>query len=188
MLVVACHLTACPECRHRTEIVEALGGVLLEQLPAAQLTENCLPETLSRLDAPPPASEHRPPPAPPAWAPEPLHRYRLGHWCWIGPGIRQIVVVRKGRSATSARLLWIAAGSALPEHGHSGMELACVLHGSLVDERGRFAAGDFAEADRELRHRPVAGPESECICLVAIDGPLLFAGPAGRLFQSLLRF
>ena len=191
-LVVACHLTVCSECREKIEIANAVGGLLLEDVPPSPLSPSRLAETLSKLDAPS-APEVVPDPSPgqstsQSWLPSPLRPYRVGQWRWIGPGIKQIVVVPKVLGGSSARLLCLAPGAAIPYHGHNGVELACVLRGSFSDDRGRFAAGDVSEADEGMCHRPVAGTDGECICLVATDGPLRLYGLAGRLIQRLMRF
>ncbi len=186
-LVVACHLNVCEECRHSVEIAETVGGIVLDQLPSTPLKANSLADALSRLDAPAPPASRSPPAVYEAWLPAQLSRYHLQRWRWLAPGISQIIVVRARRRRTSARLLRITPHAALPAHGHSADELACVLRGSFSDERGRFAAGDFSEASAAIRHRPVAGPEG-CICVVAISGPLRLYGVAGRLIQALFGF
>jgi hypothetical protein len=55
----------------------------------------------------------------------------------------------------SARLLYIPAGQAMPEHGHRGMELTLVLKGAYRDETDRFARGDVEFADQDMDHTPV---------------------------------
>ncbi|HEX5325513.1 MAG TPA: ChrR family anti-sigma-E factor [Acetobacteraceae bacterium] len=186
-LVVGCHLTACAECRRKTEIAEIVGGAVLTGLPAAPLAASSLTAALSRLDAPPPPAPGMQTRLEETWLPEPLHHYHLKRWRRIGPGIRQIMVVRKS-SGGSARLLRLAPGVALPLHGHSGVELACVLRGSFSDQRGRFGIGDFSEVDDGFRHRPISDPKEECICLVATSGPLRLYGVVGRLIQMFLGF
>lgn len=49
-LLVASHLVLCPDCRRRVGDYEALGGMLLEALPAEPLAEDSLARTLARLD------------------------------------------------------------------------------------------------------------------------------------------
>lgn len=187
-LVVACHLTACRECRHKAAIAETAGGVLLDQLPPLPLGPHSLADALSRLDAAPLPAPGAPPAPNEPWMPEPLRHYPLGRWHWIGPGIRQIVVVPATQGGRGACLLRLAPRTALPLHGHRGVELACVLLGAFSDERGRFAAGDVSEADEAVRHRPTADPHQGCICLVATGGPLRLDGGVGRLMQFFLRF
>jgi putative transcriptional regulator len=51
-LLVATHLALCPECRARVSTLEALGGVLLEELTPVPLDQDCLDAVLARLDEP----------------------------------------------------------------------------------------------------------------------------------------
>jgi putative transcriptional regulator len=50
-IVIATHLSFCPECRHRMETFEMLGGSLLDGVPPAKLSPDALSATLARLDA-----------------------------------------------------------------------------------------------------------------------------------------
>ncbi|MDQ2802069.1 MAG: ChrR family anti-sigma-E factor, partial [Pseudomonadota bacterium] len=185
-LVVAVHLTACAECRRKTRAVEIVGGVLLDELPPAPMAADALARTLARLDgAPklaPPETVIRSRPNH-AWLPEPLRSYHLNEWKWLGPGIRQIVVIPRTKGG-SVRLLRLTPGTTLPRHGHSDAELACVLQGALLDERGRFGPSDVSEVDAGVRHKPTAGAGLDCICLIATGGPLRFYGPIGQLIQT----
>ena len=90
-------------------------------------------------------------------------------------------------SAASARLLFIPAGAAVPDHGHRGVELTMVLQGAFSDEVDRFARGDVEVADEELEHMPVADPGEDCICLAVTDAPLRFNSWIPRLVQPFLR-
>jgi putative transcriptional regulator len=96
-------------------------------------------------------------------------------------GAKQSVL--RSEDGTSARLLYIPAGQAMPEHGHRGMELTLVLKGAYRDESDRFARGDVEFADEGLDHTPVAEPGEDCICLVATDSRLRFKGLLPRIAQ-----
>lgn len=190
-LVVMVHLAGCPECRKSVRAVEMAGGALLAEVAPAPMSADALSSTMARLNGmdavtPPAAVRVSDPRLSEPWVPEPLRHYRLGQWRWLGPGIRQIVVVPRGNGC-SARLVRLAPGKALPRHGHGDLELACVLHGSFSDESGQFTPGDVLEVDAWVRHRPVAGTELACICLIATCGQLRVFGPVGRLIQSALR-
>lgn len=195
-LVVATHLSYCADCRRRVQEIEALGGVLLEELPPAAVADDALERLMQRLDEPAPAEAPRPapPPAPPGALvlPAPLADY-LGpvtedRWRRLVPGIRQIEVLPQRRGEETVRLLRIAPGTALPAHGHGGAELTLVLRGSFSDETGRFEAGDLGELDEETEHQPIADAEVDCICLIATEAPLRFRGLLPRLMQPFLRF
>jgi putative transcriptional regulator len=81
------------------------------------------------------------------------------------------------------RLLRIGAGRAMPEHGHGGEEITMVLKGAYVDHMGRFAAGDVADLDEDIEHRPVVEQDGDCICLVATERPTRFKSLAARIMQ-----
>ena len=91
-----------------------------------------------------------------------------------------------GASRAKARLLYIPAGSKVPDHGHRGLELTLVLAGSFYDEGAWFRRGDVEEADATVEHQPVAGPEEACICLAVTDAPLRFRSLIPRLAQPFL--
>lgn len=100
----------------------------------------------------------------------------IGQWKQIAPGAVWSAVEIPGLSKGQVRLLGVAAGAALPAHGHDGPEYTCVLAGSYADHSGRFAAGDMAEADTEVDHQLIAAPDSECVCLIAMEGKLRLHG------------
>ena len=81
------------------------------------------------------------------------------------------------------KLLRIGAGRAMPEHGHGGEEITMVLMGAYVDHMGRFAAGDVADLDEDIEHRPVVEQDGDCICLVATERPTRFKSLAARIMQ-----
>ena len=124
--------------------------------------------------------------------PEPLRGYLGGRlyrlsWRTVGPGVRQFEVVPRTQGVAT-RLLRIASNTAIPHHGHRGNEHTLVLTGSYADEGGRYARGDVEIADQDFTHRPVSGPDEDCVCLVVTDAPLRFSGLLGRLMQPFVRF
>ena len=90
------------------------------------------------------------------------------------------------RGAPTARLLRIPGGTAVPEHGHNGLELTMVLSGSFTDDGARFARGDVETADVDVEHQPVAEAGDDCICLAVTDAPLRFRGSVARLLQPFI--
>ena len=84
-------------------------------------------------------------------------------------------------------LLRIAAGSAVPQHGHGGEELTLILRGSYSDRFGRFAVGDIAELHRNVVHRPVVDKNDNCVCLVATEAPARFTSLIMRMIQPFVR-
>jgi predicted ChrR family anti-sigma factor len=94
-------------------------------------------------------------------------------------------ILKTSKNAT-ARLLYIPAGSALPDHGHKGTELTLVIKGAFSDETARFSAGDVEVANEDIEHTPVAEIGEDCICLSATDAPLRFNGLVPRIVQPFL--
>lgn len=187
-LIVATHISMCDECRARLESFDAVGGALLGALPEAGMGADSLAQVMARIRQAPP-----PPPAPKPRAgvfPAPLHDYVGGdveavRWRAVGGGVRQ-AILPTARDA-SARLLYIPAGMAVPDHGHRGMELTLVLQGAFRDEVDRFGPGDIEIASEELEHTPIAEPGADCICLAVTDAPLRFNSFIPRLLQPFLK-
>ncbi|MCC6736626.1 MAG: cupin domain-containing protein [Bauldia sp.] len=189
-LAVATHLALCPACRSRVLAAEAVGGAMIDAIEPAPVAEDALAATLARIDA-------DPDPAPRSAAPvrreasifpEPLRSYIENGpglaWRKLGPSAHTIIIPT-GDRATTARLLRIPAGAAMPVHSHRGLELTLVLQGAFHDEGGTYARGDIEEADEEVEHQPIASPGEDCICLAVTDAPLKFRGVA-RLLQPFL--
>ena len=78
------------------------------------------------------------------------------------------------------------AGTAVPAHGHAGLEVTVVLSGAFSDETGRYGRGDFQELDGEIEHQPWVDGGESCICLAVTDAPLRFKSLAAKLAQPLL--
>jgi putative transcriptional regulator len=189
-LVVATHVSMCDECRVRLEAYEAVGGAMLDRCDSAAMADDSLDACFARIAGTPRTPRQRPAPASRSVFPAPLRAY-VGadpgaiRWRPVGMGVRQ-AVLRTGKGAT-ARLLYIPAGQAVPDHGHRGTELTLVLQGAFRDETDRFGPGDVEIADQAVEHTPIAEAGADCICLAATDAPLRFAGILPRLAQPFIR-
>jgi putative transcriptional regulator len=191
-LVLASHLELCPLCRERARTLDALGGVMLDELEAAPMADDALARAWASIDAleSAPAAPVRvgaPPPLPPGarW-PRALSHCSATPWRWIGPGMRWSRVSVPDAPDANVFLLRIAAGKYLPQHTHQGLELTQVLHGRFHDGRALFGPGDFDAADGEIHHQPVVQDGSECICLASLDGRLRFDSAIARVLGSLV--
>lgn len=186
-LVLATHLSLCDDCRARLGAFDAVGGTMLGDC-RADLAEDSLAACMARIEAQTPERKR---PAPRRGLfPQPLQDYIGGDlaavkWRPLGMGVRQ-AILPTGRDAT-ARLLYIPAGQAVPDHGHRGTELTLVLQGAFSDATDRFGPGDLEIAGEELEHTPVAEPGADCICLAATDAPLRFNSLIPRLLQPIFR-
>lgn len=187
-LIVAAHISMCDECRARLASFDAVGGALLGEVPVAGMTPDSLAQVMARIRNAPPS---KPVPRPRAGVfPAPLRDYVGGdveavQWRAVGGGVRQ-AILPTARDA-SARLLYIPAGMAVPDHGHRGTELTLVLQGAFSDAVDRFGPGDIEIADEDLEHTPIAEPGADCICLAVTDAPLRFNSFIPRLLQPFLK-
>ena len=188
-LMVATHLSLCDRCRAAAESYNIIGGELLQdQAEMSAMGEDSLAATMALISQGAPT----PKPARPACSvlPAPLQDYVGGdvnaiRWRPIGMGVKQAILPTTRES--TARLLFIPAGSAVPDHSHHGTELTMVLQGAFSDEVDHFARGDVEIADQDLYHMPVADISADCICLAVTDAPLKFTKLMPRLFQPFLR-
>ncbi|ROU03262.1 ChrR family anti-sigma-E factor [Histidinibacterium lentulum] len=193
-LVVASHISMCDECRARLAAYDAVGGAVIDSTEGAELAEDSFASTLRLIEAEKAAE----PPAP-SWGgiaaggvlPAPVQAYVGGDvdavkWRRLGGGVFDSVIRTSDGEAT-ARLLRIAPGKAVPDHGHEGSELTLVLQGAFSDAAGRFGPGDVEVATEEVEHTPIAEEGDVCICLAAMDHPLKFSKFLPRLAQKVMR-
>lgn len=186
-VVAASHVAICPACRAAVRAAEALGGELFEASGNIAVSDDCRSRTFAALEQ---AGLYRLPVAPPrAPLPRPLAQFlsvsSLDALAWKkkAPGVAIFDVKLPSSAKGQLKLLRIGAGRAMPEHGHGGEEITMVLKGAYVDHMGRFAAGDVADLDEEIEHRPVVEHEGDCICLVATERPTRFKSFTARLMQ-----
>ena len=187
-LVVACHVSLCDTCRAELAAFEAVGGNFLEHSEEAALAPHSLEATLARIETEPKRTLAHLPPSTSVF-PRPLQRY-VGagpedvRWRSVGGGVKHAIL--DCSSDATARLLYIPGGSAVPEHGHRGLELTLVLQGAFLDSVDRFERGDVETGDKELEHQPIATPGEACMCLAATDAPLRFKSLIPRMLQPLI--
>lgn len=190
-VAAAAHIDWCPACRQAAREAEALGGELFAGIDQTPVSEECRAATLNRIDG---ATLHRfpKPPARRSEVPAPLARLLDGKkladlkWKTRAPGVAMYDLPISKPLKGKLLLMRIAAGKAMPEHGHGGEEITLILSGAYTDRLGRFAAGDVADLDEDVEHKPVVEPEEPCICLVATEAPTRFKSWPARLIQPLV--
>ncbi len=189
-LAVATHIALCDECRARLASFDALGGVILEEAsaPDVSMESSALSATLERVKTGKPTPRARQTAPQDALLPAPLRDY-VGdpshiRWRSLGGGAKQMILATTEQA--TARLLLIPAGTKVPDHSHGGLELTLVLQGAFADEHDRFGRGDIEIADESTHHQPIAEPGEDCICLAVTDAPLRFRGLLPRLAQPFL--
>jgi putative transcriptional regulator len=177
--VVAVHAAMCPVCAVALREADEVGGALLDSLPLAPLAADALKRTLARLDGTPAVKDAAP-------APLTLDALAKGRWRRSGLGIAVMPLLRRDAADSRLDLIRVAPGRALLEHGHTGLEMICVLQGGFDDGTGQYHVGDFMETDARLAHRPKALPGEDCICLIATSGHLRVRGLLGWLVRLLI--
>jgi len=185
-LVVATHVSLNDDARARLAGFEAVGGAVLEDTEAVALADDSLEQTLARIAGMSPEPRR---PRPRGIFPAPLQQIVGGDeeavtWKSLGMGAKQAVLCADGEA--TARLIYIPAGQAMPQHSHRGMEMTLVLKGAFRDEDGLYARGDVEVADEAVDHTPIAEPGEDCICLIATDGKLKFTRLLPRIAQPFL--
>jgi putative transcriptional regulator len=180
--VVTSHLSVCPRCRSELKSHSLIGEALFEALKPEPVTREA-PLSAARAEPGSVSTDD-------ADMPEALKAALEGRfddvpWRRAAPGVWHYPIELSAGAKGDLRLLKVAPGTKLPEHGHSGSELTFVLDGAYADEFGTFRRGDVADLGDDVEHRPIADPVHGCICLAASDARPRFKGMFARLLQPL---
>jgi putative transcriptional regulator len=187
-VAASCHISMCPECRTAVRKAEALGGEILDDLQSTAVSDVLRAATFASLDDKLAAK----PTLVKSDMPMPLQRLLAGQgfaqlrWRKKAPGVAVYELPLSKNAKGSLKLLSIASGMSMLEHGHGGEELTLVLQGAFKDKVGRFARGDIADLDEDTEHCPIIEEGETCICLYATEAPSHFKTFLGRLLQPFL--
>lgn len=197
-LLVAAHITLNAEARRKVSRYEALGGKLMCEAEPAELHDECLNATLSRIDKTAPASQQQKAACNTASdlrIPEAVYAL-ISSFCLSDR--RDWSTVTRGFSKMDLRLcpmptqkrlrlVKMDPGASAPRHSHPGTEVTVVLQGSYTDHTGRYNKGDIVIiTDPRLIHQPVAS-EDGCVCLTLTEAPLRFQDPFQRFMNAFWR-
>jgi len=204
-LLVATLMTVCPHCRDKVAEFETMGGAVLENVTRMEMADHSLDHVMAMLERETanenPAVQELPMTrriavgesitgsAMPS-IPTPLVKFLPDNvlsledvpWKTLAPGVKHFQL-KSVESKGTVRLMKIAPGVSIPDHGHHGHEMTLLLKGSYIDDIGRFRAGDVADLDDDVDHQPIADTAEECICLIATDAPMKFSGFLPKLLQ-----
>jgi putative transcriptional regulator len=190
-LVVACHLDACEICRSEVRLWENVCGVLLDRLQPSPMQKNAQAIALAKLDDSDAATAIRQDVLPAYLSrfsiPGPLGRRSLPPRLWVAPGIWLTPLELEAGSSHRTYLMFARRGTVMPEHLHGGREFTLVIHGSFSDRSGVYAKGDFAETNECVVHSPAVPRDSDCLCLISSDAPMLLKSWPARFLQRVLR-
>ncbi len=185
--VVSSHLAVCPACRAELGDLSLIGEALFEGLDPAAVEREAPVVALraAEADADTPAPSDT---LADTDIPAPLRNVLKGRledvpWRRLAPGVWHHPICLSAGSEGDLRLIKVAPGVALPEHGHGGSELTLVLSGRYTDAFGTFGPGDVADLGDDVEHRPVADPLEGCICLVASERKARFRSMLARIAQ-----
>lgn len=196
-LGISTHLSFCGDCRRQVDLLQSLGGLLIEQLAPIAVADELLAQIFTRIDS---TAAHSDTATASTIAvpdnhadniPHPLRKlvpngYRQLRWSRLLPALRA-ANLDTGETEYSVALQRVAAGGKLPRHDHRGLEFTVVLRGSFSDEFGVYSDGDFMLREPGQRHLPLAAQNEECICLTVQQAPVRFTGWFWRCLNPLLR-
>jgi putative transcriptional regulator len=182
-VLVAAHLTYCPDCRRRVSALEAVSAAAFAGAEPEETGEGTLDAVLRRLDTQASGGEHGPRDIADAVLPGPVAS-ALGlafdeiRWRFRMPGVSECVIDLGGPERVS--LLRVRPGAGVPSHTHTADEATLVLKGTLCDGDRQYGRGAVALATPEDDHHPHAGEGEDCICLTVLEGGVRFTGRFGR--------
>lgn len=201
-LVVAAHLDFCPHCQQLRHDIEADIGCQLAQQPAPAADHADWESMLQQiLTAQQPTAEAKEPS--PSLEPSfSTHIEQGQHRIELPRSLQRLAAQRKkwlqlGGIATAKlpsgddnhlSLLLIESNTEVPLHTHKGLEITLVLAGEMVDEMGKYAAGDLIINTPDHTHTPKNISDEPCLCLSVLTAPLEFKQGLTRLLNPLQRF
>jgi putative transcriptional regulator len=191
-VVAAAHISWCKTCRAGFHHAETLGGEMMSSLDDSIVSADCKARTLALLTAAAPQAVQAQPTSRRQDVPAPLARFigdsdlRDLPWKRKAPGIAMHEIKLAAPSSGKLVLMHIAAGKAMPDHGHGGEELTLILSGAYQDRFGYFGPGDVADLAEDVEHKPVVVDDIDCFCLVGTEAPTRFKSFAARLMQPLI--
>jgi putative transcriptional regulator len=194
-VLVASHMVLCPDCRGRVAELEALGGAVLEQSPAAPLDPGLLDDIMDRLDQGPPPLQHTAPPSPGVGdhllegdlvLPGPIRALvaeTAAKWSTIVPGVIHSLDLPLHIGQMPLRLIRMRGGFEVPKHTHQGTEINMVLAGGYSDDGADFERGDVQVSDADVTHSLRMHKDAPCVLLAVNEAPLIPVGTISKLAQ-----
>ncbi len=200
-LCIAVHLENCVACRQQISKLERVGAYFFEtarhQTTVHQDMEVLKERVFAEIDraaisAPAPVPKPQVPAVPADYpVPRSLHQFvKNGYgqleWSRLSTAIKLAPLCHDQGEAQVA-ISRVKPGGKMPHHTHTGREITVVLEGSFSDEDGIYRKGDFVVRNSRDKHKPTVTRDAECLCLIALDGPIQFTGFFTRWLNPLLR-
>jgi len=192
---VSTHLHYCMRCQAQVSTLNEIGGELLNDVAAEQVSGSCLSSVMSRLEVldsddreeikVTPATELLASSLPPLVSK--LLPVGGAKWRRLSPSLK-VARLPVGEQRFELALHQIKAGGKAPTHDHSGQEITVVLQGSFSDDEGVYHEGDFIIREPGHVHTPVATANCSCVCLSVLEAPIQMVGTFKRLLNPFLSF
>jgi putative transcriptional regulator len=174
-LMIATHLTLCPDCMAATRTLDMAGSILLSALDPARMPPGMLNRTLAAINAAqdevPAVTSGEPLPETQSERPRQIADHLAGvskaPWRQLPGGFRMRLVV--GDDPLGRVWLFDApSGMRLMPHRHVGDEWTVILSGEFSDDDHCYLAGDFGALPDGQDHRPQVGPNERCVGLLMV--------------------
>jgi putative transcriptional regulator len=185
--LAAAHLELKPDNRAYVAALEAVHGVLLEQLRPVPLAgrDRRLVNIFATAEpdtAPPPT---RAPSDAEAVLPRALRRiagcdFTELPWRNRRAGLKEVALPE---AAAQARFVQVRPGARLPIACEGGSVTAVVLAGVASAGVARYERGDVIFTGPEMPDAPTVAGEQECVCFVVAEAPAKPAGPLSRMLH-----
>ena len=174
-LAAELHRKLCRQGRHNAQMVDAVGGKLLEE--TSLLTQSVAEPDLK---APGPKKSH---------ATQHLFESLLeGEKLLDLPWRRDLFGLQTLPAGLPlASLLRLDPGERAPAHAHGRRDVAVVLTGAFADQFGVYELGELAFAEPGMRHQPRAVGGRSCVCFLATEPGKPVQGFIGLLASFLPR-
>jgi putative transcriptional regulator len=184
--LAAAHLELKPDNRAYVAALDAVHGVLLEELkpvPLAGRDRRLVNIFASPAADPAPTTARLPGDA--TVLPRALRRlagcdFADLPWRNRGSGLKEVVLPEAG---APARFICVRPGTRLPVACEAGSITALVLAGAADDGAARYAPGDIIFSGPGVPNAPTAAGDQECICFVVAETPAKPAGPLSRVLN-----
>ncbi|MCA3269459.1 MAG: ChrR family anti-sigma-E factor [Alphaproteobacteria bacterium] len=183
-LAISSHLALCNECAYAVQRLDAISGMAISEAQPTLVSKKCLQQIFDRCKTPVTAqpaaqvTDTYPAPLSGLISQNPLK------WESRGKDIQQAILLKE-QSGTVAYMMKIRKGAEIPEHNHRGDEFVLILEGSMIDQRGATLRGDFVTTDAAFTHKPRAGDDADCVCLVVATGGVKFTKGLLRVLNVL---
>lgn len=179
-MLIASHLTFCPECRAAVARHEEIAGALFEAGSGDALDVDGSVDAILRGE-----TASRPATRPDApngslgrIAPRALANYVFDltgktnleelNWADYCSGIRRAMLVGDNDNPI-VRLIEAQPGAKFPSHSHDEEELTLVLQGAYRDASGIYGVGDLQTAQEGQLHQPIVEEGDVCFALIISD-------------------